>query len=64
MQGYNYSQTGHYFITICVEDGHEMLGTIDVGAATCRPLIELSDIGKIADISINNISAIYPHVFG
>jgi len=38
LDGYDYSQAGYYFITICVEDGHEMLGRIVVGdAEDCVP---------------------------
>jgi len=59
LNGYNYSYKGAYFITICVKDKHEMLGTIDVGAATCRPHITLSEYGKILDDAINNINNIY-----
>ena len=29
--GHDYSQAGYYFVTICVKDGHEMLGEIVVG---------------------------------
>ena len=28
LEGYDYSQSGAYFITIYVKDGHEMLGAI------------------------------------
>ena len=62
LQGYDYSQAGYYHITICVQNGHEMLGTVVVGAATCRPFVQLSDIGQTANDSINNISKIYPHI--
>ena len=31
LEGYDYSSAGAYFVTICVKDGHEMLGEI-VGA--------------------------------
>ena len=62
LKGHGYSSAGYYFITICVKDGHEVLGNIDVGAAICRPPIKLSDIGLIAEKSINNISKIYPHI--
>ena len=50
LQGYDYSNDGAYFITICVEDGHEILAQI-VGAGSSRPQenieIELSPCGKI-----------------
>ena len=41
LQGYDYSRAGYYFITICVKDGHEMLGTIDVGDAPLRVRLKL-----------------------
>ena len=37
LQGYDYSSTGYYFITICVKEGHEVLSSIDVGARIARP---------------------------
>ena len=61
LQGYDYSQAGYYFVTICVKDGHEMLGKV-VGAAICRPRVELSLEGKVVDNAIGNIQVIYPHV--
>ena len=48
-------------MTICVKDRHEMLGK-HVGAAICRPHIELTDAGKITDSAINKISEKYPGV--
>gem|GEM_PF-47239 len=62
LKEYDYSRAGYYFITICVKDGHEMLGSIAVGAATCRPYVKLSDIGKTVKDSIENIHGIYLHV--
>jgi len=71
---YNYAQNGAYFITICTKDHLNLFATINgtttaVGAATCRPYtchphispphIELSDIGQIVDLSINNIPQKY-----
>ncbi|MDR1117018.1 MAG: hypothetical protein LBL09_02075, partial [Oscillospiraceae bacterium] len=42
LEGYDYSQSGAYFITICVKDGHSILwernaGAISVGAISNRP---------------------------
>ena len=39
LQGYDYSTDGAYFITICVEDGHELLATI-VGDAAPGVLVK------------------------
>jgi len=67
LKDYDYSQDGAYFVTICAKGRSEIFATIDnaeTQAATCRPYngpkIVLSDIGQMIDISINNISKIYP----
>ena len=54
LQGYDYSQNGKYFVTICVKDMHELLGRI-VGAISNRPCIELSEIGKAAEIALHKL---------
>jgi len=63
LKGYDYSQSGYYFITICVKDGHEMLGKIDVNVGTncVRPL--LSEIGVVIENEIYILSNTYDHVF-
>ena len=65
LQGYDYSQNGAYYVTMCVENRHEILGQI-VGsgfhARPCenpmQPLVELTDIGieiqKTIDYICNN----------
>jgi len=62
LKGYDYSQEGMYFITICVKDNKPLLGAI-VGAATCRPHNQLSKYGEIVNKTINNIPGIYPGVW-
>ena len=63
LKGYNYSSAGHYFITICVEDGHEMLGKVVVGDAPLRvPFVELTEYGIFVEEQIQKINHIYPHV--
>ena len=63
LNGYDYSRTGCYFVTICVKDRHEMLGNIgaNVGAIINRPhnLIELSEYGHIAKTAIHEIPSHY-----
>jgi REP element-mobilizing transposase RayT len=61
LQGYDYSQNGMYFITICTKNQEEIFGHV-VGAVTCRPHVELSNIGQIADKSIQIINDVYPHI--
>ena len=52
LKGYDYSIAGSYFITICIEDGHEMLGKIVNGQAI------LSEYGMVVKQEIENISDI------
>jgi len=58
LKGYDYSNTGYYFVTICVRDRHEVLwnGT-PVGAAFGRP--PLSEIGMLIEAEIRKIGGIY-----
>jgi REP element-mobilizing transposase RayT len=67
LKGYDYSRNGAYFITICAKDRAELFGRIicepiSVGAATCRPFVELSEHGKMVETAIVNIAAIYQDV--
>ena len=59
LEGYNYSQDGYYHITICVENGHEMLAQIVGDAAHGVPRVELTDIGKVVKHYIENIDIVY-----
>ena len=52
LEGYDYSQAGMYFVTICVKDGHEILGSVVGTTAPGRPLVELSPLGKCVDNTI------------
>jgi len=54
LEGYDYSQNGCYFVTICVKDRCKLLGKIaPVGAHIVRPL--LSNMGKTVEQAVNNI---------
>jgi REP element-mobilizing transposase RayT len=54
---YDYSQSGYYFITVCIKDRHELLGSIDVGANCVRPC--LSEYGRIVEKEIAILSETY-----
>ncbi len=60
LKGYDYSQNGAYFITICVKDRHPMLWQ-PVGATCGRQRLtpQLSNIGITIDNEINRISTMY-----
>jgi REP element-mobilizing transposase RayT len=58
LKGYDYSNNGIYYITFCVENGHEMLASVgrdDPGA----PCLELNEYGLIAKKYIENIEKHY-----
>lgn len=47
LRGYDYSQNGLYFVTICVQHMAQILGEI-VGADPCvRPMMVLNNVGKM-----------------
>lgn len=62
LQGYDYGQNGAYFITVCVKDRHELLGTIAVGAGSTRPSCYLSTYGIIVENHITSISNKYQNI--
>ncbi|MCL1858314.1 MAG: hypothetical protein FWF92_03685 [Oscillospiraceae bacterium] len=63
LKGYDYSNAGYYFLTMCVEDGHEMLGTVVVGDGVLDvPFVELSEYGIIAEKRICAIDDHYEHI--
>lgn len=52
LKGYDYSQNGAYFVTLCVKNKHNVFGKI-VGDGLCAvPKTELSDIGVEVEKSI------------
>jgi len=53
LKGYDYAQPGYYFVTFCVKDKHELLGSV-VGATDLGrpPVVELTNLGKCIEKSI------------
>jgi REP element-mobilizing transposase RayT len=49
MKGYDYSQNGMYFLTLCIKDRHEMLGKINNGQ------LELNEYGRVVKQEIENV---------
>jgi len=53
LKGYDYSQNGAYFATVCTKNRHEILGKIAVGAtAPGRPQVELTPLGICVEETI------------
>ena len=63
LQGYNYSSSGYYFLTVCVDGGHELLGGIVGDAVLCVPRVELSDIGKTVQIYLEKMNTVLEYAF-
>lgn len=63
LNNYDYSQNGCYFVTICIKDCAPLLGQIYVGRdALIPPIVELLNVGKVADQFIQNINTAYTTV--
>jgi REP element-mobilizing transposase RayT len=56
LKGYNYSQAGNYFITICVKNKYELLGQIFVDSSLNTSSVTLSETGKMVKCHVENIS--------
>lgn len=66
LANYDYSSNGLYFITICAKNRIHYFSEITekpiVGADIIRPIITLTDIGKILDYSINDVKNHYENI--
>ena len=48
LKGYDYSQAGLYFVTICCDDRKHRFGKIDVGAGLTPAQMKLNEFGMVA----------------
>ncbi|MHB0987599.1 MAG: transposase [Bellilinea sp.] len=63
MQGYDYSQNGAYFVTICVANRQSILWTdIKPPSDGFNDLPLLSKLGSMVNSAIQNIPVYYPNV--
>ena len=63
LKGYDYSQNGCYFVTVCVKDKKHLLGKVSVGRdAHIPPQVLLSETGRVVDKYIRNIDCVYENV--
>lgn len=64
--GYDYSQSGAYFVTICTQDRKKILSRISVGiplpGCPQEPCVELLWHGEVADKYIRQVDAFYEHL--
>ncbi|MEG0835647.1 MAG: DUF4417 domain-containing protein [Christensenellaceae bacterium] len=57
LEGFDYSSSGAYFMTICTYNREQILGDINVGQGLCS--CRLSHIGRIVQDGIQNITNRY-----
>ena len=62
LKGFDYSQNGAYFVTICTQNKQCILGKIVGGGVLDAPLVELSNFGKIIDKQINIMNTVYSNI--
>ena len=63
LPGYDYSQNGAYFITICTKDKQPILGAVSVGAdAHIGPSVALSSTGKTVEKFLRRIPGLDKYV--
>ena len=62
LKGYNYSQNGIYFLTVCTKDKKCIFGRIVGGGDLDAPKMILSEYGKITEKYIQSIKQAYKHI--
>ena len=68
LTGYDYSQNGAYFVTVCTHDRANLLSTVGrglapaTGLAPAAPTIALSLIGEILEAQLLSLPQLYPNV--
>ncbi len=62
LKDYDYSQTGCYFVTVCVQNRKRILCRGEQCSPGNSRSFELSAIGEIVDIAVNSIEKYYPNL--
>ena len=62
LEGYDYSQAGYYFVTICAANRAEILGKVCRGAHCAPAYTRLSESGRAVDAAILQIPKHHPSV--
>jgi REP element-mobilizing transposase RayT len=63
LSGYDYSQNGAYFVTICTRNREKLFGKIVGATVPGRPCMELSELGKIINSAIVYYNASNENMF-
>lgn len=59
LKGYDYSQPGYYFVTICTHNKQNLLGSVVGGGLCAAPSVRLSAIGKEIEKNLLKLPAIF-----
>ncbi len=62
LKGYDYSQNGAYFVTVCTDMGKQVLGDISVGKGLAPSENCLSEYGKIAEEQLMGLEQRYDFI--
>ncbi len=62
LKGYDYSQAGLYFITICCQNRACLFGEIVVGASLADAQMNLNDAGKMIESEWLNLKTRFPNI--
>ena len=62
LKGYNYSQNGVYFLTVCTKAKECILGNVVGDGVRDVPQMHLSEYGKVVENCIAEISETYKHI--
>ena len=63
LKGYDYSQPGAYFITMCTQNRQRILSRVCVGPdALIGPHVKLTDLGRLTDEAVRSAEKAYSNV--
>lgn len=62
LRGFDYSQSGAYFVTICVKDRKNILGRVVGGDAHIAPHTRLSEFGAVVEKHLQSIPGMDKYV--
>ncbi len=62
LSGYDYSQPGAYFVTVCTAEKQCILSSISVGAIHESPCVKLTDMGLVVEEKILLLPGRYPRI--
>ena len=62
LTGYDYSQPGCYFVTICSRDREHLFGCVVGADVLIGPHVQLSEIGAIVEQTISQISSVDKYI--